>query len=606
MCGIAGYFGSNPPDENRIRTTLERMRRRGPDSCGHTLIGAGDQQALLLHSRLSIIDLSDRANQPLTLNGCTLVFNGEIYNYVELRQELERDGVCFTTSSDTEVLLQAYLRWGIDCLDRFEGMWSFAIFDGRTRTLILSRDRFAEKPMYVLSAPGEIYFGSEVKFLQSLSAKRLTPNISKLIRFMVSGYKTIYKCDASFFAEVHELPYASTMTVQADREPVLRRYWRPTYHPRAMTLQEAIEGTRERLIESVRLRLRADVPLACCLSGGVDSSAIASIAAKIFQYDVETFSIIDTDERYDESDNIRATVEDLGLRNTSLVLTPERGIEPLRQIVSYHDAPLYTISYYVHSILMREVANRGYRVVFSGTGADELFAGYYDHFLLHLNEMRGMEGHQRAVADWVTHIQPLIRNPFLRDPDYYANNPLRREHMLLNSDTFESCFRTDVRAEFSEENYCASNMRNRMLNELFHEGSRPTLHEDDLNAMYYSIENRSPYLDSNLFDFAYSLPSELLIQKGYGKYILREAVSGILNDKVRLDRQKKGFNASVESIFNFTSGDDREYILSDGPIYDFMHRDKIKGLIDSETFPNSLSKFLFSFINCKLFMDEHS
>lgn len=606
MCGIAGYFGTRAPGESAIEATLQRMERRGPDTQQYKIIHSGNNSALLLHSRLSIIDLNERSNQPFSIGDCTLIFNGEIYNYLELRKELEGLGECFHTDSDTEVLLRAYLKWGQRCVGRFEGMWSFAIFDKAANTVILSRDRFSEKPLYILRTSHGIFFGSEIKFIKELSGHRLTPDSGKLIDFMVSGYKTIYKTEGrTFFKEVEEVPGASVFTINADRQTTLERFWKPTFHPRPMSIEEAIEGTRHHLLESIRLRLRSDVPLACCLSGGVDSSAIASIAIKNFNCDVATFSILDSDERYDEGANIRATVDDLGCSNTAIHLQMDKGIKPLQELVAYHDAPVITISNYVHSFLMREVAEHGFRVVFSGVGADELFTGYYDHFLQHLYEMRYRPDYEDYLNPWKTHVQGLIRNPFLQDPDYYANDPLSRKHMILNSDEFENCFKMKVKAVFPETIYSDSLLRNRMLNELFHEGTRPILYETDMNSMYYSVENRSPYLDSQLFDFAYSIPNELLIKDGFGKYVLREAVRGILNDKVRLDRHKKGFNASITSILNLKSGPDRDYILQDGPIYEFIHRDRIKAMLDRDGFPNSIAKFLFSFINSKIFLDQH-
>ncbi|GAI40944.1 unnamed protein product, partial [marine sediment metagenome] len=248
--------------------TLELMKRRGPDHQGFISVRSGDNFVSLLHSRLSIIDLDPRSNQPFTIGDCTLVFNGEIYNYVELREQLENEGVCFRTESDTEVLLQAYLKYGRDCVGHFEGMWSFAIYDRRTETVFLSRDRFAEKPLYFLQRPEGFYFGSEIKLLKSLSGQKLTVNRRQVLRFLVNGYRTIYKDDETFFEEVQEVPFAANVVVRSDTGVSVSRYWQPRYEPRPMSLEEAIEQARHHLFESIRIRLRADVPLACCLSKG--------------------------------------------------------------------------------------------------------------------------------------------------------------------------------------------------------------------------------------------------------------------------------------------------------------------------------------------------
>ncbi|RMF82808.1 MAG: asparagine synthase (glutamine-hydrolyzing), partial [Planctomycetota bacterium] len=227
MCGIAGYIGSQRIDDARIAATLERMRARGPDHQCHTRIDADGTQALLLHSRLSIIDLDPRANQPMTRDGCTLVFNGEIYNYRELRRDLEARGFAFQTDSDSEVLLASYLAHGAECVRWFEGMWALAIYDARTRSLLLSRDRFGEKPLYLLDTPDGLYFGSEIKLLTALSGRRLTVNGRHIARFLVNGYKSLYKTDGEFFEGVRRLSAATNLRIDSAGRRCEQRYWRP-------------------------------------------------------------------------------------------------------------------------------------------------------------------------------------------------------------------------------------------------------------------------------------------------------------------------------------------------------------------------------------------
>ncbi len=604
MCGIAGYIGQAPADPGRIQRTLTLMRNRGPDYQGHLSLRDGQAQVALLHSRLSIVDLDPRSNQPFTIGDCTLIFNGEIYNYVELREELEKRGVRFTTTSDTEVLLAAYLAYGPSCVDRFEGMWSFAIYDRRNKTLLLSRDRFAEKPLYYMVVPEGVYFGSEVKFIHALSGRPMRVNNDQVLRFLVNGYKSVYKSGQTFFANVNEVPYASTLTIRHDLNPVLKRYWTPRYTPRDMTLDQAVEGFRHHLYESMRIRLRADVPLAFCLSGGVDSGALASIAAKVFNYDVTAFSISDDDERYNEIENIRATVDDLGCDHHMIRIPKERTRSRLERMIWYHDAPVLTLTYCIHSYVSELIAANGFRVAVSGTAADEMVTGYYDHFNLHLYEVRNHPALDTWIRDWQEGPGRFVRNPHLKNPRLYFDDPGFRDHIYLNNDVFASYLNLDFAEAFEEQRFCDSLLRNRMLNELFFEATPAILHEDDLNSMYHSIENRSPYLDSRLFQFAYSIPSEHLIRDGYGKYVLREAVKGVLNDRVRLDKHKKGFNASFRALFDPDRPEDRAFLLDDGPIFDLVKREKVEEVLDREQLPNSFSKFLFSFVSTKIFLDQ--
>jgi len=607
MCGIAGYIGKNQINPSILNKTLVLMKNRGPDFQDYKEFQVQDTFIYLLHSRLKIIDLDKRSNQPFTIDNCTLIFNGEIYNYVELKKQLEIDGVVFRTSSDTEVLLRYYLKYGEKCVHYFEGMWSFCIYDANKKKLFLSRDRFAEKPLYYLETANGLFFGSEIKFIKALCQKQLSVNNNHLLRYLVNGYKSLYKIEETFFLEIRELRYAQNMIIDIPLTKKINRYWKPEVDiNHQLTLEEAIEGTKHHFIESMKIRLRSDVPLAFCLSGGVDSAAIASVASKEFGYDIATFSIIDSDERYNEYDNIKATIDDLDCKHTLIELEHANTLEQLQKLITYHDAPIATISYLIHSFLSKEINNNGYKVAFSGTSADELFTGYYDHFNLHLYEMRNSVDYPGYLANWKANTGKFVRNPYFSNPELYFENPDIRKQIYLNNEIFASKLSKHFKEDFIEENFCSSLLKNRMLNELFHEATPVILHEDDLNSMRYSVENRSPFLDSHLFKFAYSIPNKLLIKDGYGKYILRESVKGILNDTVRLDRRKKGFNASIKSLINFNSKEQKDYLLTDSPVFDLVDRKKISDIFEMEDMPNSYSKFLFNFINVKMFLEMNN
>ncbi len=607
MCGIAGYLGRNELDSGSIAQTLQRMKNRGPDYSASKHYAEKDFHVHLLHSRLSIIDLDERSNQPFVIGDYTIVFNGEIYNFLELKEELKQRGIQFRTSSDTEVLLQAYILLGDKCLEKLEGMWSFAIYNSREKTLFLARDRFAEKPLYFYETATGFYFASEIKFIQSLSGASLAVNERHLLRYLINGYKSLYKSEDTFFEGIREVPYATQVTVNSSLQKKIKRYWEPNFETNPkLTFEESVQGFREKLIDSMKIRLRADVPLAFCLSGGVDSAALVSIAAKIFKYDVATFSILDSDERYNEYDNIMATIKDLGCKHTLIPIPKEGTLPRLRSLIEYHDAPVYTISYYIHSLLSETVSKQGYKVAISGTAADEMVTGYYDHFHLHMAAMKNHPRYAEFRKGWETYVKPNTRNPFLQDADRFADNPGFRDHIYLNSEEFTTFLKKEFREGFYEQDFKAPMLRNRMLNELFHESVPVILHEDDLNSMCYSVENRSPFLDSRLFKFAYSIPDEHLFKDGYAKIILREAVKGILNDKVRLDRRKRGFNASLNSLVDFTDKKVRDYVLDDSVIFDYVDREKIASLLSINPMPNSLSKFIFYFLNAKMFLEIHT
>lgn len=606
MCGIAGYIGTKQIEKYKIRNTLKLMINRGPDNQNWHKVVKENFNIFLLHSRLSIIDLDNRSNQPFIYEKYIIVFNGEIYNFVEIRKQLLRLGYKFSTNSDTEVLLMAYIEYGENCVNYFNGMWSFAIWDGIKENLFLSRDRFGEKPLYYLKNSSGIYFGSEVKFIQALISKKLLLNYRYLNRYLIYGYKYLHKNSETFFEGLSRLDSSTNMIISKDNQKKYK-YWEPKIEQNLnMSYGDALEGTKQYLFESIKLRLRSDVPLAFCLSGGVDSSSLVSIARKYFNHEVVTFSIIDNDKRYNELDNITETIKKLDCKHYLIELDYNQILSKLENLVTYHDAPISTISYLIHSLLSEKIKEKGFKVSISGTSADELFTGYYDHFNLHLYEMRNFESFNSHLKYWEDFISPSIRNPFLKDPFLYIKNPLFRKHNHLNSEVFSSFLYKNFEIDIIDEVYTKSLLRNRMLNELLHEATPVLLNEDDLNSMMNSIENRSPFLDVNLVEFAQSIPTHHLIKKGFSKYILRDSVKNILNDKVRLDRRKKGFNASIKSLINFDDKASFDYFLSDSPIFEIIRKDKIEFLLKKHSLKNSYNKFLFNFLNSKIFIEKFS
>lgn len=608
MCGIAGYFGTRDLAKAAVAQCLALMGRRGPDAAGHRRFGKENgRRALLIHSRLSIIDLDARSSQPFHRNGKWLTYNGEMYNYLEVAEALRGRGEAFSTTSDTEVLLAAIDKGGIEAIKSCEGMWAFAMFDETRQTLTLCRDRFGEKPLYIVRAPDGLYFASEPKFLFALMGRRLPVNRRQLMRYLVNGYKSIYKGADSFYEGLSELAPGTCLSIDAHGAETRQRYWSPAFAPDdSITYSGAVERVRERLIDSVRLRMRSDVPLAFLMSGGVDSNALIGIASRALGHDVHGFTIMNEDERYGEGDVVRAAVRDLGIKHTPVGISTRDFLPQMRELVAYHDAPVLTITYYVQWMLMRHVAEAGYKIAISGTGADELLSGYYDHYLMHLFALHGGDGHAGALAAWQEHVKPVVRNPYLSNPDLFVDDPAFRDHIFLNNDGFAE-YLTDGFAEpFAEESYTSDLLRNRMMNEMFHESVPVILHEDDLNAMYFSVENRSPFLDRNLFELCYTIPTRHLIQNGYNKSILRDAVRGIAPDCVINERRKVGFNAPVEAFLDLDDSSVRAELLADSPVFDMIKRDKIASLIEKRNLPNSESKFLFYFVNTKMFLEQNA
>ena len=606
MCGIAGYIGRFPPGHNDLKKTSEVLKHRGPNYEGFYTHKLLDNNVALVHRRLSIIDLDNRSNQPFTYEGTILVFNGEIYNYMEIRKQLKELGHVFKTFGDTEVLAHALHQWGQDALEKLEGMWAFAWYNEESGTMLLSRDRFGEKPLYVWSKNDGLYFASEVKGLAAIANDSPKINENHLIRNLVNGYKSLYKTNETFFLDVKELPPGTCLKIESNGKSFSSNYWKPKFiENNNLSYSDAVDMTREAVINAIKLRMRSDVPIAFCMSGGVDSNSLISVASKILECEVHGFTIVNTDARYEEQSIVDQSVKELGIKHTSVKLNKHNFLKNLRSLINHHDAPVYTISYYLHWQLMQSIADKGYKVTISGTAADELFTGYYDHHNLYLYEVsKNKILYKKSLENWNKYQEKIVRNPYLRDPNLYLKNPKFRDHNFMHNDLFASCLKERWKESFVETDFTESLLRNRMLNEMFAETVPVILHEDDLNAMYFSMENRSPFLDSSLFDLAYSIPSQFLIKDGRAKAVLRDAMQGIVPDIILKERRKVGFNAPILDLLDLNDPDVKGYLLDDSKIYNLVKKENIEKILKQEHFTNSASKFLFNFLNAKIFLEN--
>ena len=606
MCGIAGYYGSARIDEARADQCLALMGRRGPDAKGsyrHTL--PNGRHILFLHTRLAVIDLDKRADQPMQRAGHVMIFNGELYNYLEVRKDLEKDGLRFSTQSDTEVMLHLACR-GANGFDRAEGMWALALYNESDGNLLLCRDRFGEKPLFVYQDSSGFYFGSEPKFIFSLLGRRLPINMEQVRRFLVNGYRSLYKTGQTFYNGLSELPPGTMMTVSPNDRTDRHRYYDVQCRPdESMTEDEAVKGARDRIFQAVGLRLRSDVPLAFLMSGGVDSNTLISIAKRVHDYDVHGFTIQNIDQQYDERDLVDQAVKELGIRHSYIPLNSQGFLADMRELTRYHDSPVYTITYYVHWLLMAEIARQGYKIALSGTGADELFTGYYDHHLMYLAEIRHKQDwYEQARANWADHILPTVVNPQFKEADAFIHQPELRDYLYPLSDRRTDFLSNPFQEPFAETSFCSSILRNRMLNELFHESVPVILHQDDCNAMYWSVENRSPFLDRPLVDFCNRIPSPYLIKDGFTKAVLRRAVDGIVPEPILNSRRKVGFNADLEALLDLGNPNVKNELLASSPVFDVIKKDAIKELVRDGCWPREMDGFLFAFIAVKMFLEE--
>ena len=362
------------------------------------------------------------------------------------------------------------------------------------------------------------------------------------------------------------------------------------------------------MIESLKLRLRSDVPLAFCLSGGVDSASLVSLCYKKFNLKTKCFSIIDTDERYNELEKIKVLKKEFNCDVDFIKLKKEKTenfLTNLENLIEYHNSPISTISYYIHSKISKKASESNHKVIFSGTGADEIFTGYYDHFLLFLNSLKNKKQFKNEVRSWQKFVKPFVRNKFLKDPDLFKKRSNFREHIFHDPKFIKKFLNKVNDQKFNEKKYSPDNLKNRMINELFHESVPVILKEDDLNSMYNSIENRSPFLSKKLVKYCLSMPTDQYINNSYSKYPLRCAMENILNDEIRLNRKKMGFNSNLKSITNFDQNSLFEFLNQNEYLKNLINLNEIKKINFKKELTNSTSKFLFSIICLKIFLEKY-
>ena len=613
MCGLAGYIGEKKLSHVQINNCHNSMQSRGPDSFGSAHFKVKKKNVSLLHNRLKIIDLSNSANQPFSNLGYTLIFNGEIYNFKEIKKNLISKGYKFKTNSDTEVLLKNYIHKGHDAFNDFEGMWAIAIWDDNKKELILSRDRFGQKPLFYLNYNNQFFFGSQINQIKSICSHSFNINEEKIWDYLFSGYRVVFKNDRTFYKKIKHFPPSHYAIIKNDKI-FFKRYW--TLKKKInnkISYLDAKSKTAELIKHSVKNCLIADQNISSMLSGGIDSNVIHRCIKDLKHTDITFCSIIDNDDKYNEKENIDIALKNdisrkLIVRETDLL--NEEFLGNLQKKINFYSSPYLTINSYVSSLMYKKISENNIRVNLSGGGSDEIFTGYYQHhayYLKYLNDKKNKNDYNLNYKFWKEKIYPVVRNPFLKDKRIFL-----KEKNLTNS-LLNYCVNPKIMDfskkkysfNFKEKRYSENLLKNRMYNEIFFENVPTFLYEDDRNHMFYSIENRSPYLDKNLVEFAMSLPLNFLIKNGTAKYILRDAFKGKISNKILFDSPKRGFNFNILRYLKIKKNYDELMELFESksnPIYEFLKYNDVKKMLKSKKMLNSENKFIFSVINLSLFL----
>jgi len=568
MCGIAGIICRQKKQnlETKIKAMTKVLESRGPDGEGY-LLNHGEG-IYLGHRRLSIIDLSERANQPLFNEdkNLALVFNGEIYNYIELRQELLSKGHRFTSQTDSEVLLHGYEEWGLDFLNKINGMFAFCIYDKAKKELILARDNIGIKPLYYLDLPDIFAFASESRAFHVLKKELWSPRIDEetlekmfLFQYVIDQQKTIY-------AHVKKLPPGHYLHYKNGKLDV-RSFWKVQKNEKFANLsfEDAIKECDRQFNRSIKWQLRSDVPVGILLSGGIDSSLVAAVA-KRHSKNVNTFTAT-FDHKLDERTHAKTCAEHIGTNHTEFNIDPLSINNRIEEMVRhYDDLSSFDGGLFTTYLMAEKIKQFNVKVLLVGEGADEIFGGYS---WFGLSQMP------------FKYVPPVLRSAIYHYAISRQFSPSAKniKHMLYMHRIIASFKTRDIFKEVSRF-------------EIMHQLPNHFLMKVDRGTMAHSLEARVPYLDKDLVEFAYSIPAcyklkgrSFNFNKNNEKLILREVAKNYLPQEIYL-RKKRGFSIPMELVLKSNMGKVRDYVSSPNAISrKFFTKEEISRLFD---FKNTL------------------
>lgn len=521
MSGLCGFVDllktSHDESERCLKRMIRAMRHRGPDYTAVWFTHMMDKTVGLGHCLLATIDSDRASNQPFwSVNrDIVLVYDGKIFNYIEIREQLCHSGVKFRTQSDVEVLLEAYLHWGIDALEKFRGMWAFVLLNLTTGEMICSRDHFGLKPFFYWYDETRFVFASEIKGLLASGKVPIKANTSRVHEFIIYG--KVDQGRETFFEGIYTLEPGELLRIDLKvKESILlqrtkgkRMEWKPSFYP--SRISHWIQALKEEVTESVKLRARADVPIACSISGGMDSTTVAVILSKT-NLELRTFSCIYKNPYKDESKNISSIVSLIKSKHINIIYENNlKGDELIRMLIM-QDQPVHTPSIMSQYLIYKEMAYNGIRVAIDGQGGDELFCGYMENLVIYLLLLL-ME---KQLWDFAREIFFVLYN---------------RQWQII---------RSFLRRVFLRKYPSSKSLKELLEKEMWLYTLPHSLRYTDINSMVHSVESRSPFLDQVLYSIARHIPDDLLIRYGKTKFILREMMKGDLPKSIVHSSRKVG------------------------------------------------------------------
>ena len=614
MCGICGQlrFDGHSSDLNLVSKMKDALRHRGPDDEGTWQKTFNGGSIALGHTRLAILDLSTAGRQPLCdpTKKYWIVYNGEVYNYKEIKQSLKKSGFVFQTETDTEVVLAAYAHFGADCLELFNGMFSFAIWDTHDKRLFCARDRLGIKPFYFTWRDNQFIFASEIKALLLALEKKPTPNPETIYDYLSLGL--MHHEGHTFFEGIHQLPAGAYLSCDSSGIST-KNYWQLPVEQLGSVDKPEIEELRTLVDESVRLRLRSDVPVGILLSGGLDSSSITALAARNNGAGPKAFSLQFDDNAFDESAHANMVASHCKA-SLSFLKPKGKGLwQESDNLIKVQDAPTHAPEVYSNWCMMREVAKCNIKVLLSGQGGDELFAGY-NWYPKHLLASLFRKGKFLSLLQELTKLPKNFPNTntnstlLLLGTMVHALQPAvikirTKPELVCMGNILLSKYRNDMH-ERDLKNLSLldpSGLEEKLHNDLSFCNIPHYLHYEDANSMAFGIEERVPFLDHRLVEWAHKLVGWWKIKGGVSKYPLRQVVKEILPDQIVNRNDKMGLSAPRDQWFrnelrqpitNLFSSDCRifEHWIDRRPFLDQLD-DYMKGK------PTPLSRVLWRVIN---------
>ncbi len=559
MCGISGLikFDNSQISFDEIKQFTETLAHRGPD--GTSVILLNEDKVALGHTRLSILDVSSLANQPMTdvFDRYTIVYNGEVYNFIEIRKQLEQFGYKFKTNSDTEVVLNAFHRWGHACLDYFNGMWAMAIWDNLSNSLFLARDRFGIKPLYYVKKQNQFIFSSETNSFGNLFGFSKQFDLSNVKKVIADSF-SLEGNAMTIFSDIKSILPGHYLTVDINGSVETKRWWDTKSHLSETNekYEKQVIKFKELLFDSCKLRLRSDVPIATALSGGLDSSTVYSIlksisSSKEFKYSgripdsyLQAFSAIFPGTEQDEKKYAEFLLDSTKKNITWVQEDTDSLVSRIESSVKHLDF-IYNTPLFIGASVYKEMSQNGIKVSMDGHGVDEMMYGY----AFSIKELADNLIHYDAPLGnelWDIHSEMFLDRQVR--PGFYLSQLEVQKNYIFKAKKFLKGFKNSNPINFGFD----------LMYNQFHSTMLPTiLRNFDKISMQHGIEIRMPFMDYRLVSFVFSLPLSSKIGGGYTKKILRDAMKGLLPDEIRLRKNKMGLNAPMQTWF---SGPLKEYI----------------------------------------------